>query len=1785
MDIIEGVMINVGDIVEYGLLLDSFGNNTGAMFVQPTKVDHGRGSRQPIQSKKNVPNTRSASAHRRQNNREMILQPQNKTERDFHQHFDLAKIKSGASPNQGASRNQGNKQIEIEHSNNNPVVMSPAEPRLFQGKKHLHKSSNDAKVRAPMVSMTGTVVKLVGDCKGSIRTFVNLPEDYAQNHPVHFKPWFVKSGGLSVKIGDTVEFSLGTKDKSWPMALSVRLTRATSRTPSEIEVLIKVIKENLMNGTDGTRRESVRKTADKDNDTKETQGRIDWLLDILTCNAMWGAIGNCIELSFQTMTSIIDLLLLVELESKSMHNHFEHIINTFAKTRLFDGNIGKLRFYIEDIVLHERLEDIRKVRRILLMVLQHAPEKTHSVVSLIKLMVSKDKDSVEHFLLTAMKEIAKQNCDELDDVEWCDLPLVPTAIELLGGYQEYFSNLHPVLEKGSYKSSAEYLDIYFRLLRADCFGSLCKYIQELLLDKLDHRNMNVYHSVRIVGVAVTSTDSGIAIRLEVSPCMPVKNWATTSKLMFGNLVCISPSGSFKDPIWATIVNRDLEMLKHRHVDVELCSLHNRHTDAELIILMSQAGSSMVVVESPTYYLAYKPVLKSLQDIEPEQLPFQEELIRCKESKQYPAYIRKHMESLVTLDGDHITLPDFYRSISSNWPKTLDKYQDEALRNVFLRQVASIQGPPGTGKTFIGLVIIRTILAMEQRPEGPILVLTYKNHALDEFLKELLQYFPNEVVRVGGRSKDDELAKCNLKELKAKIQKGKSLYVSLVEKRNQIESMIPEVKSAAMSVNRSLILSAATLIYFLARNQLIGMLSGCDWSTCGGRWKNPEKLASKLAQSKVSAEDFFFSDETRMSQLNFALNAWKPNASVQQSAERKHLSALQVTLSAPSNNPSSAIAQDRQAEELIQDEKDIEDMQEERLAAVGGWYIKANDVVEFRNTKVSSTFFRDLGEGGVKSVHQFRQICDVWSLTAEKRLKLIHCLLLQQVEEPARKFEDNLLYYQQLCAEKKEFDDLHKISVLKSMKVIGMTITGASINAHLLASVRPAIVVIEEAAEVLEPQIVATLGSWVQHLIMIGDHKQLRPPVENYELTTQFHFDISMMERLINNDVPYNSLAIQNRMRPEFSALLLDIYPELQNSAKVRLNMPAVCVEKSMFFWHHTDQEQYSRSYSNNKEADRAVKLALFLIQQGCSLQQITILAAYQGQVALIRQKLESAKTTWSKLFALSAEQHKVTNDKLLDVMRGKIQKVSTTESAEAEKKKNTIKVHTIDMYQGDENDFVIVSLVRSNPRNAIGFLKLLNRRCVAQSRARCGLYFVGDSVTLSCNADWVCLIEGMRKSDCLGTSICLKCPVHLSSTVLATTAEDITLGSFCTITCDRALAGCDTHRCKKPCQPPHGHARCDESVAFEFSRCGHPAIKLCYQDKKTVECKFDCKEKMECKKHVCTKKCNPEHPHHYCIEKVDFICTECANKNVKMCSQTVEEIRCDGKITYQRTDCIHIATRSCHETDAAKCKENCVKMLPSCGHPCSLQCWDVCNLNPNACKECIGLKKIEQEKQRKIFEEARKVKIAELKKEYEGLQKCLVKDDVVEVALTAEGDTAVEYCKVHDMVMNYIKPEHKWFPKITSISKVCNPKLREAYLKCRLSLYDPSVEELKFHGTSTDAVKGICTNGFRLPNDPGMYGKGIYFATDSSKSAQERYTKGSHTLLLCQVGIGRSQVVKTAQRELELKMLMLLKYDSVFAKRGTRVSGGVQYDEFIVYRAKQAIPQYIIYYDIVDPTA
>lgn len=84
-----------------------------------------------------------------------------------------------------------------------------------------------------------------------------------------------------------------------------------------------------------------------------------------------------------------------------------------------------------------------------------------------------------------------------------------------------------------------------------------------------------------------------------------------------------------------------------------------------------------------------------------------------------------------------------------------------------------------------------------------------------------------------------------------------------------------------------------------------------------------------------------------------------------------------------------------------------------------------------------------------------------------------------------------------------------------------------------------VIVVEEAAEVLEAHILTSLTSATEHLILIGDHLQLPPKVETYDLQQEsgrgFDLNVSLFERLVRQgSVQHVMLEEQRRMHPTIS---------------------------------------------------------------------------------------------------------------------------------------------------------------------------------------------------------------------------------------------------------------------------------------------------------------------------------------------------------------------------------------------------------------------------------------------------------------------------------------------------------------------------------------------------------------------------------------------------------------------------------------------------------------------------
>ena len=98
------------------------------------------------------------------------------------------------------------------------------------------------------------------------------------------------------------------------------------------------------------------------------------------------------------------------------------------------------------------------------------------------------------------------------------------------------------------------------------------------------------------------------------------------------------------------------------------------------------------------------------------------------------------------------------------------------------------------------------------------------------------------------------------------------------------------------------------------------------------------------------------------------------------------------------------------------------------------------------------------------------------------------------------------------------------------------------------------------------------------------------------------------------------------------------------------------------------------------------------------------------------------------------------------------------------------------IFKGEENDIILLSLVRSNNQDEIGFLKIENRICVALSRARHGFYCIGNLEMLKMsNRKWSQIIESAQRANSYGVGLALTCGKHPANDILAIEPSDFDL--------------------------------------------------------------------------------------------------------------------------------------------------------------------------------------------------------------------------------------------------------------------------------------------------------------------------------------------------------------------------------------------------------------------------
>ncbi|XP_030647094.1 tankyrase, TRF1-interacting ankyrin-related ADP-ribose polymerase b isoform X2 [Chanos chanos] len=168
--------------------------------------------------------------------------------------------------------------------------------------------------------------------------------------------------------------------------------------------------------------------------------------------------------------------------------------------------------------------------------------------------------------------------------------------------------------------------------------------------------------------------------------------------------------------------------------------------------------------------------------------------------------------------------------------------------------------------------------------------------------------------------------------------------------------------------------------------------------------------------------------------------------------------------------------------------------------------------------------------------------------------------------------------------------------------------------------------------------------------------------------------------------------------------------------------------------------------------------------------------------------------------------------------------------------------------------------------------------------------------------------------------------------------------------------------------------------------------------------------------------------------------------------------------------------------------------------------------------------------------------------------------------------------------------------KVIKIQKVVNKKLRERYTHRQKEIGDENHnqhnERMLFHGSPF--INAIIHKGFdeRHAYIGGMFGAGIYFAENSSKSNQYVYGIGGGTgcpthkdrscytchrhMLFCRVTLGKSFLQFSAMKMAHAPP----GHHSVIGRPSVN---GLAYAEYVIYRGEQAYPEYLITYQIVRP--
>ena len=1143
----------------------------------------------------------------------------------------------------------------------------------------------------------------------------------------------------------------------------------------------------------------------------------------------------------------------------------------------------------------------------------------------------------------------------------------------------------------NFDNESEYLARLFMVHRQDFIRPLCKGLCDLKKDiakdpsclnkRWTHDYIRVYRNIQFLS-RCCNQQNGVTWRISFNVGQYSNvNWVTRKLLTFGSLVCLTNT-SFSFFQYATVAKCKPEDLKQGHVEIKFI-------EHAAISSMLRQTNDIILVESQAFFPAYFHTLESIKNMhglvstKKSKLPFGEQLVSLCINIEQPEYL--HSTSCkegfdFSCFGSGLGTLDI--SKEQNWPKastlSLDDSQYGAFVTAMKSKLALIQGPPGTGKTVVGLKIAELLLNNihiwrneNEEKDGPFLLISYTNHALDQFLLEITKRVPGlkekDVVRLGSRSEVEELTRHNLSVLRKDRYSYKKVDITIGRRRYRrvVTRTIREVTNECniIAFDSKMNLNIRIQDHEKLRKMETELLSGivhADWFYC---------------VSGVMNEQHYYGLQepwTIITWLNvidlLQENVW---TSEQTSNDNAIYDGEEFDLFEMDEN-----TRDDGDDDSENYDNHFTRKQEYRHLDIDLLHMAVSSSTVFSNdTNDGSHHFWDMYKNPQKrlfmqklhdkiknttamSDEEVRDVFNIHRLSSEDRWQLYKYWLTKSLAPLQKEIQECEKRYGKAQEHYKNVQQVADIKILQRAKIIACTTSRAARDIEILKRVSPKIILLEEAAETPEHHVVSCLTPSCQQLIMIGDHQQLRPAYNDYETAKQYKINISLFERLIRSQFPYRTLQYQHRMRPSISKLLVPhIYRDLCNDESVYHYENIMGVQSNINFISHSnfednEREHASRSHKNSHEASFLCQLYRYLRMQGYASSQITILSTYLDQIRLFRRIILPIDEEMSQRCQENCWPVSTDNEK-----RG-------------------VRITTVDNFQGEENDIILLSLVRSNPQNRIGYLSEANRICVALSRAKKGLYVIGNFEQLKTKSKlWEKIVDDAIKREFLDNRLELICQNHKTSTFV-TNDLDFNLvgdggcqkkcefkrdcGHYCSRKCHRdddqhqeqCIKPCPKelcergHKCTKICHFPLNCDQCTESVNKVLPKCKHEIVMPCHRDPSLCICDRPCTFHISCGHRCqkrCTKPCNTEQNCHELVKTTGRcghkVQVDCCDKYDPPC-----KIKCPEML-----ECGHQCSGTCSSCSQGRlhvpCTKKCNRILV-CGHICT----DYCNYTSGPCK-------------------------------------------------------------------------------------------------------------------------------------------------------------------------------------------------------------------------------------------